>query len=595
MVVVILALPEEFLQELKDRNDITDVVSSYVNLKRAGRLYSGRCPFHNEKTPSFYVYPDTQSFYCFGCGAGGEVITFIKKTENLDYIDAVKLLAQRAGMDMPQDSYDDSMAKLKRRIYEINRETARFFHNCLISPVGAKGLNYLRSRGLSNRTIKHFGLGYAPEQGFDLINDLRDKGFTDYEMIQANVAIKSKNGYTVSRFFDRVMYPIIDLRGNVIAFGGRIMSDQKPKYLNTSDTPVFSKSTQLFALNMAKNINTRQLILAEGYMDVIALHQAGFQNAVATLGTALTPQQADLIRRYADEVVICYDSDEAGRKASDRAIALLRNAGVKVRVVTVPNAKDPDEFMKSHGDKGPAMFKVLLERSAGDIDYKLDLLKEKHNISQSQGKVDYLNEAIKIIAQSTNAIERDIYITRLSEALDVQKSAIEQQMQKTVKIKNYQQAKREFHNITEDISARHDKINPEKSKHLKATKAEEYIIAFMINNPDMGQYINSKITTDDFATGFNKEVYRVISERLLSGKDVSLTSLSQKFNEEEISYITAYVSTVLPETLHKQALDQCLNVLKEEHRKIAVKSPDEMSDNDMLDYFKKMGSLKGGN
>ncbi|MEE1075668.1 MAG: DNA primase [Acutalibacteraceae bacterium] len=595
MVVVILALPEEFLQELKDRNDITDVVSSYVNLKRAGRLYSGRCPFHNEKTPSFYVYPDTQSFYCFGCGAGGEVITFIKKIENLDYIDAVKLLAQRAGMDMPQDSYDDSMAKLKRRIYEINRETARFFHNCLISPVGAKGLNYLRSRGLSNRTIKHFGLGYAPEQGFDLINDLRDKGFTDYEMIQANVAIKSKNGYTVSRFFDRVMYPIIDLRGNVIAFGGRIMSDQKPKYLNTSDTPVFSKSTQLFALNMAKNINTRQLILAEGYMDVIALHQAGFQNAVATLGTALTPQQADLIRRYADEVVICYDSDEAGRKASDRAIALLRNAGVKVRVVTVPNAKDPDEFMKSHGDKGPAMFKVLLERSAGDIDYKLDLLKEKHNISQSQGKVDYLNEAIKIIAQSTNAIERDIYITRLSEALDVQKSAIEQQMQKTVKIKNYQQAKREFHNITEDISARHDKINPEKSKHLKATKAEEYIIAFMINNPDMGQYINSKITTDDFATGFNKEVYRVISERLLSGKDVSLTSLSQKFNEEEISYITAYVSTVLPETLHKQALDQCLNVLKEEHRKIAVKSPDEMSDNDMLDYFKKMGSLKGGN
>ena len=349
MVVVILALPEEFLQELKDRNDITDVVSSYVNLKRAGRLLTGLCPFHNEKTPSFTVYPETSSYYCFGCHVGGDVITFIRNIENLDYIDAVKFLAQRAGMDMPQDSYDDSMAKLKRRIYEINRETARFFHNCLISPVGAKGLNYLRSRGLSNKTIKHFGLGYAPEQGFDLIDNLRDKGFTDYEMIQANVAIKSKNGYTVSRFFDRVMYPIIDLRGNVIAFGGRIMSDQKPKYLNTSDTPVFSKSTQLFALNMAKNINTRQLILAEGYMDVIALHQAGFQNAVATLGTALTPQQADLIRRYADEVVICYDSDEAGRKASDRAIVLLRNAGIKVRIVTIPNAKDPDEFINKFG------------------------------------------------------------------------------------------------------------------------------------------------------------------------------------------------------------------------------------------------------
>jgi DNA primase len=345
---------------------------------------------------------------------------------------------------------------------------------------------------------------------------------------------------------------------------------------------------------MAKNINTRQLILAEGYMDVIALYQAGFQNVVATLGTALTSQQADLIRRYADEVVICYDSDEAGRKASDRAIVLLRNAGVKVRLVTVPNAKDPDEFMRAHGDKGAAMFRVLLERSAGDIDYKLDLLKEKHNVSQPQGKVDFLNEAIKIIAQSANPIERDIYITRLSEALDVQKTAIQQQMQKTVRINNYQQAKREFHNMTEDFSARHDKINPEKSKHLKATKAEEYIIAFLINNPDMGQYISSKITTDDFATSFNREVYKIVSSRLLSGKDISLTSLSQNFNEEEISYITAYVSTVLPETLHKQALDQCLRVLKEEHRKEVVKSPSEMSDADMLDYFKKMGSIKGG-
>ena len=583
-----MALPEEFLQELRDRNDITDVVSSYVTLKKAGRLYSGRCPFHNEKTPSFYVYPDTQSFYCFGCGAGGEAITFIKKIENLDYIDAVKLLAQRAGMNMPQDSYDDSMVKLKRRIYEINRETARFFHNNLISPIGQSGLAYLKGRGLTDKTIRRFGLGFAGDNGFELINHLRDKGYTDSEMIQANVAYKSKNGYTVSRFFNRVMFPIIDLRGNVIAFGGRIMGDQKPKYLNTSDTPVFSKSTQLFALNMAKNLNTRQLILAEGYMDVIALYQAGFENAVATLGTALTAQQADLIRRYADEVVICYDSDEAGRKASDRAIVLLRNAGVKVRVVTVPNAKDPDEFMKAHGDKGPAMFRVLLERSAGDIDYKLDLLKEKHNISQPQGKIDYLNEAITIIAQSANAIERDIYITRLSEALDVQKSAIEQQMHKVVRLNNRQQQKREFRNITEDISARHDKINPEKSKHLKATKAEEYIIAFMINNPDMGQYINSKISSDSFVTAFNRDVYKLLSGRLLSGKDISLTAISQSFNDEELSYITAYVSTVLPETVHKQALDQCIKVLKAEHQKQTAKLPSEMSDDDMLDYLKNL-------
>lgn len=589
-----MALPEEFLQELKDRNNITDVVSAYVNLKKAGRLYSGRCPFHNEKTPSFYVYPDTQSFYCFGCGAGGEVITFIKKIENLDYIDAVKLLAQRAGIDMPQDSYDDSMAKLKRRIYEINRETARFFHSCLISQKGTNALEYLRQRGLTDKTIKRFGLGYAPQGSYELINHLRDKGFYDNEMIQANVASKSRNGYTVSRFFDRVMFPIIDLRGNVVAFGGRIMSDKKPKYLNTSDTPVFSKSSQLFALNMAKNINTRQLILAEGYMDVIALHQAGFENAVATLGTALTPQQADLMRRYADEVVICYDSDEAGRKASDRAITLLRNSGIKIRVVTIPNAKDPDEFMKAHGDKGPAIFRVLLEKSAGDIDYKLDKLMDKHNISQPQGKIDYLTEASEIIAQSSNSIERDIYISRLSEKLEVQKTAIEQQVAKKIKFSKRQQARKDFHIMSEELSAKHDKINPEKAKRLKAAKAEEFLIAFLINNPDMCQYITGKITVDELSTEFNRNVFKAIVNRILSGRDVSLTGISQEFSEDELSYITAYVSTALPETLHKQALDQCIKVLKAEHEKQLVKNPEDMTEAEFNAYFKRLGDIKSG-
>ena len=589
-----MALPSEFLQELRDRNDIVDVVSSYVNLKRAGRLYSGRCPFHNEKTPSFYIYPDTQSFYCFGCGAGGEVITFIRKIENLDYIDAVKLLAQRAGMDMPQDSYDDSMAKLKRRIYEINRETARFFHKSLLSKQGEQALGYLHSRGLTDKTIKRFGLGYAPQSVLQLVNHLKDKGFSEYEMIQANVAFTSRNNHTVSRFIDRVMFPIIDLRGNVIAFGGRIMSDQKPKYLNTSDTPVFSKSTQLFALNMAKNMNTRQLILAEGYMDVIALNQAGFENAVATLGTALTPQQADLIRRYADEVIICYDSDEAGRKASDRAIALLRNTGVKVRVVSIPDAKDPDEFMKSHGDKGPAIFKVLLDKSAGDIDYKLDILMDKYNVNQPQGRVDYLTESAKVIAQSVNPIERDIHISRLSEKLGVQKSALEQQVNKNLKYSHRQQAKKEFRSISENLSARHDKINPDKAKNLKATKAEEFIISYLINNPDMCQYIISKINLDDFATEFNRGVFKLIVNRIQLGNDISLTALSQNFSQEELGYITAYVSTTLPETLHKSALDQCLRVLHSEHEKQVVNNPNEMSDDDMLNYFKKMGNQKKG-
>lgn len=587
-----MPLPEDFLQELKYRNDITDVISSYVNLKHSGRLYSGRCPFHNEKTPSFYVYPDTQSFYCFGCGVGGEVITFVRKIENLDYIEAVKLLAQRSGIEMPQDSYDDSMAKLKRRIYEINRETARFFYKCLVSPQGANALNYLHNRGLTDKTIRRFGLGYAPDS-FELVNHLKSKGFSETELIQANVAVKSKNGYTVSRFFDRVMFPIIDLRGNVVAFGGRIMSDKKPKYLNTSDTPVFAKSGQLFALNMAKNVNSRQLILSEGYMDVIALHQAGFENAVATLGTSLTQQQAEIMRRYADEVVICYDSDEAGRKASDRAIELLKNAGLKVRVLKIPDAKDPDEFMKAHGDKGPAMFKVILEKSAGDIDYKLDKLMDKYNLSQIQGRVDYLTEASTIIAQSTNSIERDAYISDLSEKLNVKRSAIEEQVVKKLRYSKRKQLKRDFRSISENLSAKHDAINPEKAKHTKATRAEEYIISFLISNPDMCQYINTKLNESQFVTAFNKNVFRFITRRIEMGKSATLTDLSQEFTEDELSYITAYVSTTLPETLHKEALDQCIKTLKNEHDSIVIQNPIDMDENDLNNYFKVMAEIKG--
>ena len=586
-----MALPEEFLQELKDKNDITDVVSSYVSLKRAGRLYSGRCPFHNEKTPSFYVYPDTQSFYCFGCGCGGEVITFIKKIENLDYIDAVKLLAQRAGIDMPQDTYDDSMAKLKKTIYEINRESARFFHNTLVSSQGAEALNYLRSRGLSDKTIRHFGLGYAPNS-FELIRHLHEKGFKDSDLIQSNIASLSRKGYTVSRFFDRVMFPIIDLRGNVTAFGGRTMGDSKPKYLNTSDTPVFSKSHQLFALNMAKNVNTRQLILAEGYMDVIALHQAGFKNAVATLGTSLTRQQAELMKRYADEAIICYDSDEAGRKAAERAISLLRNAGLRVRIVTVPGAKDPDEFMKSHGEKGAAVFKVLLEKSAGDTEYRLEKLKEKYNMSQPQGRADYITAAAAVIAGLSNPIERDVYISELSEKLNVQKTAILQQVSKSIKSVKAQQAKKDFRGIRDDLSARHDKINPEKSENLKAARAEEYLIAFMISNPDMCQYINSRLSPQELATEFNRRVYKLISEKIMSGSEVTLTSISQYFSEEELSYITAYVSTARSETFHREALDKCIRTLRNEHERLLTKNPNEMTEDEYRAYMNRIGKGK---
>ena len=409
-----MAFPEGFLQELKMRNDITEVVSPYVNLKRRGRNMVGLCPFHGEKTPSFNIYTENGSFYCFGCGVGGDVISFIMKIENLDYVDAVKFLAQRAGMELPENSYDDSMSKLRKRIYEANREAARFYYKTLYQPLGKEGLDYLHGRMLSDRTIRHFGLGFADDDWSSLTTHLKSLGFSENELVSANLAVQRRSGNGVyDRFTNRVMFPIIDLRGNVIAFGGRIMTDQKPKYLNTSDTPVFKKSENLFSLNNAKNAGSRTLMLCEGYMDVIAVTQAGFKNAVATLGTALTTEQAMLIKRYADEVIICYDADEAGQKATARAIPILRNAGLLVRVLTIPNGKDPDEFIKSQGADGPEAFKAIIDRSGNDVDYRLQKLKADFNLDVSDGKVGYLEAASRIIASIQSPIEQDVYASKL--------------------------------------------------------------------------------------------------------------------------------------------------------------------------------------
>ena len=426
-----MALPESFIQELKLRNDITDVASSYVNLKRRGRNMVGLCPFHGEKTPSFNIYTENGSFYCFGCGIGGDVITFIMKIENLDYIDAVKFLAQRAGMNMPENTYDDSMSALRNKIYEANRQAARYYFKMLHTAQGINAMNYLRGRALSEKTIRHFGLGFAPEQRNSLCNHLKSLGFKDSEIVAANLAFKSKNGYGIyDRFSNRVMFPIIDLRGNVIAFGGRIMTDEKPKYLNTSDTPVFKKSANLFSLNNAKNTGKRTLILCEGYMDVIAVNQAGFENAVATLGTALTNEQAMLMKRYADEVIICYDADEAGQKATQRAIQILRNAGLLIRVLIIPNGKDPDEFIRNKGKNGPVAFANILEQSGNDVEYRFAKLKTIYDLRTSEGKINFLTEAVKILSTLDNSIEQDVYVSKLSKEAEVSKEAVLTQLQR---------------------------------------------------------------------------------------------------------------------------------------------------------------------
>lgn len=587
-----MPFPDSFLQELKLRSDITEIASSYVNLKRHGRNMVGLCPFHGEKTPSFNIYTENGSFYCFGCGAGGDVITFIMKIENLDYVEAVKFLAQRAGMEMPENTYDDSLSKLRMRIYEANREAARFFHATLLSQRGQSGLNYLRGRALSDRTIRHFGLGFADDDWNSLCNHLKNKGFSEYEIYSANLAFKRKNGNGIyDRFVNRVMFPIIDLRGNVIAFGGRIMTDEKPKYLNTSDTPVFKKSENLFSLNNAKSSGTRTLILCEGYMDVIALNQAGFTNAVATLGTALTNEQAVLMKRYADEVIICYDADGAGQKATARAIQILRNAGLPIKILTVPSGKDPDEFIRSKGENGPAAFKLLIDKCGNDVEYRLMKLRENYNLTTTDGKVAFLNEAVKIVATIESPIERDVFASKLCAELEIDKNAFLEQISKVKRRDRRENIKKETRQIQAELNGQSDKINREHYKKPRSSSAEEALLVYLINNPDYANSISERVTPDKFSNSLIKRYYEYVLSKIKSGYE-PLTSVSSDFNSDEVSYLYKLISTTIPAASTREAVEEYINVINEESNKLTSDKLADMSADDINDYIMKMKQNK---
>lgn len=533
------------MQDLKSRCDITDIVSSYVNLKRRGKNMVGLCPFHNEKSPSFNVYPENNSFYCFGCGAGGDVITFIRKIENLDYIEAVKMLADRVGLQMPEQGVDDSMSRLRQRVLEINRESARFFHSALLSLEGKPGLDYFVRRRLPMKMIRHFGLGWAPESRFALVNHLRSKGYSEREMIAANVAVETRSGRAMDRFHARVMFPIIDLRGNVVAFGGRILTNEKPKYINTSDTPVYHKSSGLFAMNFAKNaLENDRIILAEGYMDVISLHKAGIENAIASLGTALTAEQARIIARYAKEVVICYDSDEAGQKAAQRAIPILRGAGLLVRVMAVPGNKDPDEFINACGDEGAARFRRLVEQSGNDVEYRLAKLKSGYDLSNENGRIQYLMAAVELLAGLENAIERDVYVSRLSQELNVDKNAILQQMSVSVRKKARAAQRQQQRDMTEQLSARRDTVNPEKRRYVRVANAEERLIACLFHNNDLAQSLNRRVPPEKFVTAFNRRLYQSLLGKIINEETVTspqITDFSAECTPDEMGRLAKIV------------------------------------------------------
>ncbi len=582
-----MAISEEFLNEVRMRTDIDELIGQYVELKRQGRLSKALCPFHSEKTPSFTVYSDTQSYYCFGCGKGGDAITFIREIENLDYIESVRMLAERAGLNMPEDNYDDTINKKRRRMLEINKEAARFFHNYMLGPNGKEGLEYFLSRGLTMQTIRHFGLGYAPDEWHELINYMAKKGYSKSELYEADLAKKSVKGDKTNyydNFRHRAIVPIIDLRGNIIAFGGRVLDDSKPKYVNTSDTLIYKKSQALFALNFAKNGNARKLILAEGYMDVIALHQAGFTNSVAGLGTALTDEQVRLVSRYCEEVVLAYDSDEAGKKAMQKAISKFERTGLRIRALTFEGGKDPDEIIKKYG---PERFRSLIDGAANDIEYKLLEKRAQYDIETSDGKLNFLKDATAILARLRSPIEIDIYASRLSEELNVSKEAIMLQINENKKKEQRKTEKVSFAKLKDEIVPVKDAINPQRPDNIKAAKAEELLISTLLSNPDFFKKIEDKISSEDFVTDFNQRVFEVISERIKNGLTIDSMFLSSDFSPQEMSRIVKMgidsknISNTLAEC------DDCIKVLKQEKNSIKNINPSNLSDDEFLKLFNK--------
>ena len=571
-----MPLPDEFIYQLKLANPIDTTMGRYVHLIRSGSNYKCLCPFHSEKTPSCTVYTGTQSFYCFGCGAGGDVITFTKQIENLDTYEAIKLLAERGGLEMPENDLNKDGAKLKLRILEMNREAANFFYRNLLQGQDKRGLQYAVQRGLTPKAIKKYAIGYAPAAWDGLMKHLEGLGFTREEMLSAGLIRQNARG-CFDFFRERVMFPIIDLRGNVNAFGGRLIEGEGPKYLNSGDTPVFKKSRNLFSLNFAKNANVKQLILAEGYMDVIAINQAGFEQVVATLGTALTAEQARIMAQYATEVVLCYDSDSAGQNATHRAINLLSEAGLHTRILKVQDAKDPDEYIRKFG---ATRFKLLLDNSGGAINFELARCREGLDLATEQGKFDFLRRTVQVLAGIRNEMEREVYLSRIAKeeeiSLDILHSQVKAQLRKS-----YYTEKKQSWNAMMAKSSFRDELNPEAPQYQREAKAEEQILAYLFLHPDLLPEVEKRLKPEHFFTSLHRKIYEVFCERMPETDTFSVSMFRDACSDAEMGRITGIMAHNAEVALTADTLNDCIRLLLQakEHEKI---NADQLSDDDLL-------------
>ncbi len=570
---------DEFLYNLRNANPIETVMGGYVNVIRRGRNYVCSCPFHSEKTPSCTIFTDTQNFYCFGCGAGGDVITFIMKIENLTFPEAVKLLAQRAGLEVPAYGNKDSgYAKRKTRIYEMNRIAANFYYTNLFKGKDKAGLQYFANRKLTPQTIKKYGLGYASDSWNELTDVLRSKGYSDDEMADAWLA-GMKNGRTFDMFRKRVMFPIVDLRGNIIGFGGRVLDDSQPKYLNTGKTPVFDKGSNLFSMNFAKNSNAKRLILCEGYMDVIAVNQAGFENVVATLGTAITPDQARLISHYAEEVVVAYDSDGAGQKATQKAINHFADVGLRTKILHMEGAKDPDEYIKKFGRD---RFRMLIDSSNDANDFMLDKCEDGLDLTTEIGRVELLKRTSRVLAGIESPLEREVYISRTSKKCDIPVQVLKTHIDAMLQ-KNSKSAKNsEWRAIKAQTSYIRDDINPDAVSNKKEARAEETIISYLLKRPQEYEDVEKLAPPECFVTAFNKKVYKALLERMKNSDKFSMSLLSDEFSTEEMGRISGIAAKKREVAVTQDVVADCAQVLKSR----TPKADGELSNDELLKLFR---------
>lgn len=549
-----------FLEQLRNACPLEEIARTYVDLKRRGRTYVCNCPFHSEKTPSFTVFPDTQSFYCFGCGAGGDVITFIQQIENLDFMDAVKLLAQNSGLTVPEQGADEKQSRMRKRILAVNRAAANFYYRMLTGS-DKRGLQYFIQRHLTTTTIKKYGLGFAPETWDALSRYLLQQGFTEEELLLADVSRRSRRGTLIDTFRNRVIFPIVDLRGNVIGFGGRVLDDSQPKYLNTAQTPVFDKGKNLFSLQFAKNSVTTTLILAEGYMDVIAVHQAGFENVVATLGTAITSDQARKISQYAKTVIIAYDSDAAGQAATQKAMRHFSEVGIETKILRMQGAKDPDEYIRKFGAE---RFRMLLEGSEDAINFQLDRCEMGLDLQTENGRATLLRRATEVLIQIPDPVTREVYLMRTAEKCHISADVLRVSVNRKQKNRQKMQKKKEFSNlVAHTVTAQQTAADASgMAGSSRTVRAQERLLCYFLSQPEQISKLADHLQPEQFTVPFYQKLFQLLLEHQQQESDGWISALGMQLTPQEMGTVSRLLNLKQTCPISPQEVQDCIQLLQ---------------------------------